>query len=122
MTHTEMFNRIAADMRARGLPAGTAVPPVWKLLWRLGIRMPPPLFLGFWSNALLLGVIFGALWGMVMWLLIWSAQGMPVAWALSGALLAAVLFGVTMAAVMRYFARRHALPSWADYQRELGIR
>lgn len=122
MTHTEMFNRIAADMRARGLPPGTAVPPLWKLLWRMGIRIPPPLFLGFWLNALSLGAIFGVLWGVMMWLLVWSAQGMSVAWAFSGALLAAVLFGVTMAALMRHFSRKHALPSWAAYLGELETR
>ncbi len=56
-------------MEAAGVPAGERGPPIHRLLWSLGIALPPPVLAGFWHNFVLMGSWFGALWGAMMWLL-----------------------------------------------------
>ena len=115
MTDPDKLERMRKHMLALGVSPSTAAPPLWKLLWRLGIDLPPPLFMGFWQTALLMGSFFGLFWGLFMWLFMWSRQGMPVWIMLSSAILAGVLFGLCMAAYFRHLARKHRLPSWSAY-------
>ena len=51
----------------------TVAPPFFRLLWALGLDVPPPLFLGFLTLMLLMGTFFGIFWGAFMWLLLWHA-------------------------------------------------
>jgi hypothetical protein len=115
MTHAEKLERMRKHMAALGVSPGTAAPPLWRLLWRMGLEVPPPLFLGFWPLALAMGAGFGMVWGGFMWLALWSHQGLPSWLAVGAAAGAGAMFGLSMAAVFRYFARRYKLPSWADY-------
>lgn len=115
VTHAEKLERMRAHMAALGIPASTAMPPLWKVLWRLGFEVPPPLFMGFGGITLVLGGFFGCFWGLMMWLLLWSREGMSVWFALAAAFAAGVLFGVAMAAYLRRLARRHRLPAWDGY-------
>ena len=115
MTHAEKVEAMRSHMRALGVPASTAAPPAWRLLWRLGLETPPPLFLGFWPGALVMGGFFGLSWCLLMWLLLWRSQ-LP-AWAmLLSAGAAGLLFGLIMAGYFRYLARKHALPAWSEYR------
>ena len=43
------------DMRQKGVRSWTAAPPIYRLLWRLGIKVRPPLFASFRSLFLALG-------------------------------------------------------------------
>ncbi|UWX03491.1 hypothetical protein H1235_10200 [Pseudoxanthomonas sp. NC8] len=86
MTDPDKLERMRKHMLALGVSPSTAAPPLWKLLWRLGIDLPPPLFMGFWHTALLMGSFFGLFWGLFMWLFMWSRQGMPVWIMLSSAI------------------------------------
>ena len=115
MTHTDKLERMQKHMAKLGVSPSTAAPPIWKLLWRLGIDLPPPLFMGFWSAAFFMGGFFGITWGLFMWLFMWSRQGMPTWLVLGMAASAGVLFGLCMATHFRYLARKHNLPSWAAY-------
>lgn len=115
MTHTEKLEAMKRHMAALGILPSTAAPPAWRLLWRFGVEIPPPIFLGFWRAALYMGAIFGVLWGALMWLLLWAWWGMPLSFILVSALAAGVLFGLLMATYYRYLARKHNLPSWAEY-------
>lgn len=115
MTHAEKLQRMYRHMAALGVSPNTAAPPAWRLLWRLGFDVPPPLFLGFWPLAISMGTVFGVLWGVSMWLLMWARQGVPVSLALAVAVGAGVMFGLLMAAWLRRAARSYALPLWADY-------
>lgn len=102
-------------MAAMGVSPSTAAPPIWRLLWRLGVELPPPLFMSFWQAAFFMGGFFGVSWGLVMWLVQWSRQGMPFELVLGACASAGVLFGLCMAAYFRYLARKHELPSWEAY-------
>src|SRR5215212_6246828 len=96
---------------ALGLLASTGMwrsnyaPPFHRLLWKLGAKTPPPHFLGFTANFVSTGVWFGAAWGLLMWFIVWSRQGMSPYAAFVTALFAGVFFGVCMAGYYRYGAR-----------------
>jgi hypothetical protein len=115
MTHAEKLKAMRAHMDALGIPASTSTPPLWNLFWRMGLEVPPPLFMGFGRMALLMGGFFGVFWGFCMWLLTWSRQGMPAWMVFSASALAGVLFGLAMAVYFRRLARKHKLPGWDDY-------
>ncbi|HBB4256863.1 TPA: hypothetical protein KAW31_005127, partial [Escherichia coli] len=42
-------------------------PPLLRILWRLGIRLPPLPFMPFWQVTLLMGGLWGISWGCAMW-------------------------------------------------------
>jgi hypothetical protein len=87
-------------------------PPIARLLWRLGINVPPPHFASFRSNVLPAGVYFGAASGLLMWY--FDACSAPIRWYLAAA--AGLLFGLWMAAYYAYGARKYAIPRWSNFQ------
>ena len=104
---------------ALGLLASTGIwrsnyaPPLYRLLWKLGAKTPPPHFLSFTANVVLAGVGFGVFWGLAMWLTVWSHHGLSRLAA--AALFAGLLFGLWMAAYYRYGARKYNIPLWRDF-------
>ncbi|WP_436045994.1 DUF6404 family protein [Pseudoxanthomonas sp. LjRoot143] len=104
-----------AFIESKGVRRSTAAPPLYRLFWRMGLKVPPPLMASFPSIALLMGGFFGLFWGLLMWLLMWGRTGMPVAFGASIALLAGALFGLLMAAVLRSQARNKQIPAWKDF-------
>jgi hypothetical protein len=118
MTHSEKLKTMQEHLAKLGVSQSKSAPPFWKILWRLGIEVPPPLFLGFWPIALFMGSFFGVFWGLFMWLFHWSDQGKPLVAILVGAILAGVMFGLCMAAYFRHLARKLDLPAWTSYTGE----
>ncbi|MEZ0470617.1 DUF6404 family protein [Luteimonas salinilitoris] len=90
-------------------------PPALRLLWSLGIDVPPPHFARFGATALLAGAWFAIAWGLLMWLLVWTPQRMPWVVAAITALVAGALFGVAMAGYYAWGRRKHGLPLWKDF-------
>lgn len=115
MTHSEKLGKMQKHLAELGISPSTTAPPIWKLFWRLGVDIPPPLFMGFWPSALFMGSFFGVFWDLFMWLFLWSRQGMLIWLVLGAAAFAGVLFGLCMAIYFRYLARKHNLPSWTAY-------
>jgi hypothetical protein len=54
-------------MAAKGIAMSTAAPPLWKLMWSLGINLPPPLYMGFIPLFLFAGSFFGIVFGAGVW-------------------------------------------------------
>ena len=115
MTHQEKLKEMYRHMAMLGVSKSTSAPPAWRLLWRLGVEVPPPLFTPFVPSALGMGAFFAVFWGLFMWAVLWARQGMPVSLIAVTALTAGALFGFIMAAYFRHLAREHRLPSWAEY-------
>jgi hypothetical protein len=115
MTHRQKVNHLVRDLGKRGVGGFTVAPPLFRLMWLLGLEVPPPLFLGFFTLTLLTGGFFGVLWGVVMWLIQWQSGRIPVEVAVLTAAGTGLLFGLTMAAYLRWKARQLGLPSWEDY-------
>jgi hypothetical protein len=99
------------DLAQRGVGAFTVAPPFFRLLWALGVELPPPLFLGFITLTVVMGGFFAASWGVLMWLA-WQLSAPAVAAAAGGA---GLLFGLSMAVYYRVKAAELGLPSWSDY-------
>jgi hypothetical protein len=89
-------------------------PPLWRLLWRLSVRIPPPHFMPFWSLALFFGAYFGFVWGAFMWFVGWRGTGAPYSIALVTPLLMGAVSGVATAALNLRKPRECNLPLWRD--------
>jgi hypothetical protein len=114
-THEEKVDAMIRDLETRGMSAYNSAPPLFRLLWKLGLEVPPPLFWSFAGAALVMGGFFGVVWGLMMWLMLWREQMMsPLAAGISSAS-AGVFFGVVMAAYYSYKRRQLGLPAWKDY-------
>ena len=113
MSHQEKVAHWIADLRMRGIEENTAIPPIWRLAWKLGLELPPPHFMAFIPLALVIGIPFGFLWGLVMWLVLWSNLGLG--FSASAGAAAGTLFGLPMAAYFRFQAGKHHLGSWESY-------
>jgi hypothetical protein len=109
------LQRALAMLESKKLGRNTYAPPLFRLMWKMGLKLPPPHMAGFAINATLMGGFFGAFWGLFMWLLMWSRQGMPLLVGVATALVAGLLFGLTMAWYLRHQARRHGIPHWREF-------
>ncbi len=110
------LQRALAMLDGKGLPRSTSAPLLYRLLWKLGFRVPPPPMAGFASTALLTGAFFGPVWGLAMWLMMWRRSQMPVGMVLLAMVLAGVPFGLAMGLHGRRNARRRGIPLWRDFQ------
>lgn len=113
MKEHEKLEAMYRHMDALAVPRATAFPPAWRLMWRIGWHVPPPLFLGFWPLALTTGAAFGLLWGLAM--LLMSAYT-PVVFSTWAACLTGLLFGLLFSGLVRMKAGRYKLPPWSEYQ------
>jgi Family of unknown function (DUF6404) len=116
MTHSEKLKKLYEHAPSLGISPYTLAPPIYRLFWRLGLEVAPPLFSAFLTNVLLMGGFFASAWGLCMWLFAWSFLGniSPVI-VLPFALIAGGLFGVIMALYSRYKAKQLKLPPWSQY-------
>jgi hypothetical protein len=106
------LDRSLAVLSARGLSRHHAEPLLFRLLWKLGVNVRPPHFLGFAHIAFVYGTWFAGVWGMFMWLLVWSQQGIGMAGVALRAGIAGAFFGVMMAWFYTRERREFALPAW----------
>jgi len=114
-THRQKVERLIADLRKQDVSPYTVAPPLFRLLWALGLFIPPPIFLGFLPLTLLMGAFFGILWGVFMWLLQWQSWHMSLELAVATSAAAGLLFGLSMAGYYRRKATKLRLPPWEIY-------
>jgi len=114
MTHKEKLNKMFAVLPKQGINKYTFAPPIYRLLWKIGIEIPPPLFSTFTSIFLFMGIFFGTLWELLTWL-IYGRNNLPLSITMCASILAGILFGLSMAIYCRYQAKKHSLPLWKDY-------
>ena len=115
MTHADKLKQMYEHLPALGISPYTAAPPVYRLLWRLGVEVPPPLFTRFFPLALVMGAFFAIGWGGFMWLFFWSRESAPAGGIAVVSLAAGILFGLFMAGYIRYKANKLNLPLWSQY-------
>jgi len=114
-THNEKVEYMIRDLTKRGVNPYTSAPPLFRLLWKLGVELTPPLFRSFLGTALFMGSFFGAFWGLVMWLLLWHHDSMSLLGAGIVSASAGSLFGGAMGAYYRHKRAKLSLPAWRDY-------
>jgi hypothetical protein len=113
MTYPSKLSSALAMLAATGIGRSSYEPPLYRLLWHVGLFLPPPRFASFGFNFVFNAAWFATLWGAIMWLLLWSQLGGSGVVAAIAAVAAGVLFGLTMAAYYRYGARKHGLDLWS---------
>lgn len=115
LSHAERVAAMHVHMTALGIARSTSLPLLWTLLWRLGVDVPPPLFLPFWRLVVWMGGAFALAWGAVMWLFVWSSYDIRPVFGFAMAAAGGIVFGAVMAVYYRHLARKHRLPAWDDY-------
>jgi hypothetical protein len=114
-THRQKVERLIADLGKQGVNPYTVAPPFFRMLWALGLEVPPPMYLGFMPLALLMGAFFGILWGAIMWLVQWRMWHVPPVVVVLTTVGAGLAYGLSMAAYYRRTAARLRLPPWESY-------
>lgn len=114
MTFDEKKQRAIALMEEKKMWRSNYAPPFMRLLWKLGVQIPPPPFMPFWLNMLCFGGFFGTIWGLFMWLTTWADRGYSVLVALQSSVLAGVVFGFFMALYHYWRKWVNKLPDWND--------
>ena|ERR1700721_565346 len=102
------------DMAAHGVNRYYSYPPVFRLFEKFGFYLRPPLFRSFVENALMMGIPFGFIFGILMYLLNTSKGGETLVELMVSAL-AGIIFGLLTAANYARKARSLQLPSWDKY-------
>jgi Family of unknown function (DUF6404) len=117
MTSFEKITFAVEELNARNVRKATATPLPYRLLWRLGFAIPPPLFQSFLGLAVFHGLLFGLLLGAILACVDrrLAPDGATVFGTIGGA-----IFGLVMAAHFRLEARRLELPNWSEYPFGLG--
>jgi hypothetical protein len=104
--------RALAILEQTGMLRSNYASPIFRLLWRLGLDVPPPDFVGFWPLAAGTTLWFGVAWGGFMWFVVWRQQHLAPYLALMGACCAGLMFGVAMAGYYAWGRKKYKLPRW----------
>lgn len=111
MTHREKVVFLYED-KGRNF---TIAPPVFRLAWKLGWRIRPPVFQSFALLAVEVGVPFGVLMGAVDYFVAGGAKSAPD---FASAVFLGVFFGLFVATNYWHLARQLGLPAWEEYPGE----
>lgn len=65
-----------AIMESKKMWRSNYAPPLLRLAWKAGLKIPPLPFATFWQITLLMGGWFGPAWGICMWFSSWKDSGM----------------------------------------------
>ncbi len=71
MTAPEKREYFIRDMLDRGEKKSGISPLIYRLLWKIGVNIPPPLFASFLQHTLVAGIFGATFWGLVMWFMMW---------------------------------------------------
>lgn len=102
-----------------GVPRREAAPLLHRMLWRLGIALPPPILAGFLTNTLLQGLLFGVFWTVLMWLLLWQGRAPALELLLLAGGASGAMFGLVMATLLWFLRGARELPTWQQFRRSL---
>jgi hypothetical protein len=105
-------DRALAIVREKGIANSMCAPGLFRVLWALGAKVPPPHFMRFPALALLHGVWFATVWGLCMWFFASWRRGAGIGEFAGPALALGVFYGVFMAAYYRRGKSKYHLPTW----------
>ena len=109
--YRERMLAITEELRGQGVGAYTSAPPIYRLAWRSGLRVRPPLYQPFAAPAVGTGIGFAVAWGLAMWLLFWRTEGFGVTNVLVRAVVTGTVYGVSLAFYYRWKASKLRLPA-----------
>lgn len=112
MSFEEKKERAIAIMESKKMWRSNYAPPLLRILWKTGARVPPLPFASFWQVTLLMGTWFAPVWGLLMWFSIWKSAGMLPTVAIVVSIVAGVSFGILMGAYHWWRKKANQLPDW----------
>jgi hypothetical protein len=118
MTHREKVALVRSDLKRRGVNRFTIAPPMFRLLWALGIELPPPFFIPFLPLAVLLGVPFGTVMAVGIYLCarhFLLPSFIAVSFIAGVFVVAGASFGLITGGYFRWKAKSLNLPTWERY-------
>ncbi|MGC4047093.1 MAG: DUF6404 family protein [Armatimonas sp.] len=120
LSHQELVTRAVAELEGRGVSSLDAAPPLWRLLWRWNVKLPPRLFMSFWQLLWFAGSYFGLLFGGVMCLLFGAGllRKMTVDSLVLLFMGSGLVFGLALAVTTRRRAQQLGLSSWESFVRQ----
>jgi hypothetical protein len=113
MTFEDRRRRALAMLEEKGIAGWVAAPSPYRLLWRLGVRVPPPHFAGLAANAAVLTVMV-----LPISLAALSIDSSSWGWARWETAFGAMCGGVGGALAYRQEADKHGLPSWLGVEHD----
>jgi hypothetical protein len=121
VTAREKINAAVEDLIARGVRKTTAAPFLYRLFWRIGLNIRPPLYQGFFTCLVIHGGMFGLLIGTTFAITSPSStRNLGRFMDMVGVLAVAsgLCFGTMMALYFRVYAWRLKLPRWSRFDPE----
>jgi hypothetical protein len=121
MTHEEKVELMFQDLIPKGIKKSTLAPPLYRFLWKLGVKISPPLFSSFIFLFLFQGIFFGILMGIFICAFAWIIRrfvdnsGFTFIGAIYSSVIGSIIFGLVMATYTRNRAKKYKLPLWKDY-------
>ena len=112
MDFEEKKERAISIMKSKKMWSSNYAPPLLRLVWKMGVRIPPLPFAPFWQVALLMGIPIGSVWGILMWFFTWKESGIDPVDAIARSLLFDVWMGIFMAAYHWWRKKVNNLPDW----------
>ncbi len=99
-------------LHQQGVGRYTVAPPLNRLLWKMGLNMPPPLSRGFWLNVLIMGTFISIFYPVVVWMF----KNLFTPWDSSFTVLEAVFIGVLsgliFASWVKWKSKKLDVPEW----------
>ena len=116
MTEKEKREAFFEDMVASGAKKNEQKPLVYRLLWSLGINIPPPLFITGGQEIIMHMCLGGGFYGVLMWLFIWREAP---EYAFAGGFLFGLFFAFLIHFKIEAQRREFGITgSWSDYTPE----
>lgn len=114
MNFEEKKERAIAIMESKKMWSSNYAPPLLRLAWKMGVRIPPLPFAPFWQVALLMGVPVGTIWGLLMWFFTWKDTEMLPIDAIVRSFYFDIFFGISMAIYHLWRKVANELPDWKN--------
>jgi hypothetical protein len=122
MTHQEKVALMIKDLGRNGVLPIWCAPPLFRLLWAVGLEIRPPLFLPFLANFLILELqlawLVWLLWLGAIWLFPESTSAQAAPLVLLCSHMVGLVIGFIIASELASTARKLMLPSWNLYLAE----
>jgi hypothetical protein len=115
MSKARKIDAIKEELARREIPWESVVPPLWRLSWRCGFVLPPPLFAGFMGNFLVACTFLFPFFLFCDYVLRWSHPFSVVSTVLRTWPLA-VIIGAVQSVKTRREANRLGVPKWSEFR------
>lgn len=112
MPSKDQIARYISRLEEQGVSRKVSAPPLYRLIWRLGVDVAPPFNQSLLGNTFFLGSFFAVLFGILMWLFHPQQPDKPTEAAILSTFIGGAIFGVCMAFYYRFKSRSVDVPKW----------